>query len=63
MQTIYIGLPYSIHDDHLVFTVTSKKSQKNADMTKNLKVAADMLMDSQESALRQEGSTPPKAKL
>lgn len=30
------GLPYSIHDNHLVFTVTSKASVKNAEYTRNL---------------------------
>lgn len=48
------GLPYSIHDNHLVFTVTSKKSQKNAEYTRNLAVAADMLMDMSEHARQTE---------
>lgn len=36
-ETVHsIGLPYSIHDNHLVFTVTSKKSQKNKEFVENL---------------------------
>jgi carnitine O-acetyltransferase len=59
-----LGLPYSIHDNHLVWTVTSKKSQKTAEYTANLKKAADMLMDMSEHALQEQGQQDQaKAKL
>ena len=58
---MWTGLPYSIHSNHLVWTVTSKTTQQNAQYTSNLAVAADLLMDMSESALAQE--TGEKAKL